>query len=207
MRVEKARPGARGIDCVTTLDAAACARLKAAGAEFCIRYVKDLRAMELEAILSSGLALMFVSHVRYPGWRPSSGMGHIDGMNLIFAMKALAIPTGATLWIDVEGVASDVPAQDVLDYTNMCGDMIVKGGYEPGLYNGFGTNLNGQQLYHGLKLGLYWKAYNAQWTPAVRGYCLLQEIPPDVMFAGVRVDHDVVQLDDLGDVPSWVVAD
>lgn len=203
--VQPARAGARGIDTDTRLDADACHQLRAAGLEFVVRYVRDLTRSELASIMGAGLACLGVSHVRYPGWRPTAGMGAIDGKNIVDAAKWAGLLPGTSLFCDVEGVAPDCSSTDVIVYVNAWHDAVLAGGYEPGLYVGAGSILSASQLYHAVKVTRYWRSGSHVNEPDVRGYCLIQQAPLDVMLEGVKVDHDVVQADKLGGLPSWTV--
>jgi hypothetical protein len=202
MIAEKARDGAQGIDCDTRLDAAACARLKAAGIDFVVRYLRDVPRTELDVILGADLAFMGAGHVRYPGWTPSSGMGLLDGINLANAGRALTLPAGVTLWCDVEGVSPAATASDVIAYVNAWCESITAGGFEPGLYVGYASLLTGRQLYHSISTRRYWKSGSQVPTPAERGYSMIQTTL-DAEFVELRVDRDVIKADGFGDVPTW----
>lgn len=206
MRVEKAFVGAKGIDCDTPLDASAARRLKAAGITFVVRYISDVKPSELDDILGADLAFMGVGHVRYTGWQPSPGMGAVDGLNIAHAARALHLPDGATFWCDVEDVADEASATDVIGYVNAWAASVSGAGGVPGLYVGFKSVLTAAQLYHALTVTRYWKSGSSVPTPVQRGFCMEQLTPLDVMFEGIKVDHDVVLGDVLGDVPTWVVA-
>ncbi len=205
LTVQTARAGARGIDCDTRLDDASCHRLKAAGIDFVVRYVRDVTRSEFASIMGAGLACMGVSHVRYAGWRPTAGMGAMDGKNIADAAQRCGFLPSTTIWCDVEGVAPDCSSTDVIVYANAWYDAVSATGLEPGIYVGAGSILTASQLFHALKFQRYWKSGSSVPEPDVRGFCLIQQSPLDVMFEGIQVDHDVVQADKLGDLPSWTV--
>lgn len=201
--VQRATPLARGFDTDTPLNAASAARLRAAGLDFVVRYLPDMRTTELNAILSAGLAVMGVSHVRMPGWSPNAGMGHVDGTNVAAAAQSAGLLSGTTLWCDIEGVSSSCSATDVIVYANAWTDAVATAGFEPGMYVGASSILSASQWYHAIKAARYWRSGSLVVEPETRGFCMIQESPLDVTVAGIQIDRDTVHADKLGDLPSW----
>jgi hypothetical protein len=202
-RVAPARVGARGIDCVTVLTLATATALRADGAEFAVRYLNALSSLEKGAILASGMAIQVVGgYSLRPGWSPSSGHGSSAGLDAVRLARALGLPAGLTVWYDLEGWVG--PSQNAVDDVNAWADVVVKAGYEPGLYVGYADRpLTPDQLW-GLAVVRYWHSCSIVPNVSRRGYCMIQEAPPNQVLAGVQVDRDRVQADLLGDVPHWL---
>ncbi len=82
------------------------------GYKFCLRYLSladqqspgDLSRQEAIDILNSGLALMPVQHVREQGWFANQVVGEQCGQNASANAQEPRVPTGVTVWCDLEGV-------------------------------------------------------------------------------------------------------
>lgn len=201
-----------GFDCNTKLDAELAKTLRDAGMRFAVRYVSrttpghtyDISRQERTAILSAGLALMIVQHVEAdgpPGWSPTPEKGTSYGQvaaNLAFES---GVTRGTSLFLDLEGVNTHVPASIVIEYCNNWHRAVVNGGYHPCLYVGWSSGLSGTQLYRNLRFDRYWGAYNLNEDeqPITRGLCMRQSLQKRV--AGVLLDPDVIMPDKLGGVP------
>ena len=213
-RVAKVPAGTRGFDAnsVTTAVAASFAK---AGYKFAVRYIRrdevhpnDLSALEIATLHNSGLAVMPVQHVESEDcWRPTDDKGRQYGANAVDACRRLHLPTGVSVWLDLEGVAPDVDAEQVIRYCNYWFGVVAAAGFSPGLYIGWSSRLTPQQLYDRLKFKCYWAAYNLNFDeyPAVRGVCMRQraakpgDTPTGVTF---EIDTDTVQPDAFGGTPS-----
>jgi hypothetical protein len=200
-----ATAGARGIDCNTVLTPATAAALKNSGIDFVIRYARDVQPGEFATIIDAGLAIMGCGHVRYPGWMPNAGMGSLDGQNIANAAQRSGFAVGTTLWCDVEGVSGVCSSLDVIVYANAWFDAIAAAGFQPGVYVGFQALLTASQWFHALKMTRYWKSGSDVPTPERRGFCNIQQAPLDVWLDGVLVDHDLIQADNFGDLPTWSI--
>lgn len=200
MNAVDARPGAWGVDLDTPLDAAACQRLRAAGASFAVRYLGDLTQAEAEIVTSSGLALMVVTHPR--GGPVDADYGKLDGQHAVQRAQAAGIPTGATVFLDLEAWTGDGAG-----YVNAWSAVVKAAGLIPGLYVGAAgaTPLTGPELY-ALASERYWRSISRVAVPEPCEFCLLQLRPGDVTLAGLLVDIDVVERDLEGRVPTWVVS-
>jgi hypothetical protein len=212
MMIQSALVGALGADTDTTLTAASAAALKRAGLEFVVRYISlgsespgDLSVAETKAILSSGLALMAVQHVREPGWLPSQALGAQDGSHAAGNAVAAGIPAGVSVWLDLEGVLSTSTPQGVIAYCNAWNAAVKSAGYSTGVYVGAACGLDGDALYNSLSFTAYWRSQSQVPNVTTRGYCMIQLYPSETV-AGVAVDYDVVQQDYLGGLPRWVVS-
>ncbi|HYH79916.1 MAG TPA: DUF1906 domain-containing protein [Longimicrobium sp.] len=209
-----ATPGAKGFDANVTISAGVAQAFVEAGYKFCIRYVgrtamagHDLTAGEAATILQSGLALMVVQHVEEPGWAPSGALGTEYGANAAAFTKAIGVPPGVNVWLDLEGVADGAATQDVTAYCDNWFAEVQAAGYVPGLYVGYGAGLGPQGLYD-LKFQHYWSAYNLNGDqyPAVRGVQMRQETGGGTVggLTTESYDDDFTQTDALGGNALWL---
>ena len=215
--VAPAQAGARGFDANTPLSDAAAKAFVQAGFSFCLRYVgrtemhsNDLTAQEAQRMLNAGLALMAVQHVLNPGWAPTQALGTEYGRNAAAFTKAIGFPPGVSVWLDLECVADNTAAADVVAYCNAWYDEVAAAGYVPGVYVGFAPGLSGQQLYSKLKFSSYWAAYNVDGVskPGPRGWQMVQSVGSGTI-GGITTeayDADVIHPDGQGGVPMWLEA-
>jgi hypothetical protein len=209
MTVKPANPG-QGFDTNIPLNAISAASFKAAGMSFCIRYFPlgpgnvtgCLTALELQILVSAGLAVMGVQHVNNPGWAPTAALGTTHGTYAGAYGKAIGYPPGGPIYCDLEEVAPGTVAQDVIDYVNRWAAAVSAAGYAPGLYCGWNIVLTAAQLYEDLQIKSYWKAYNYDNGVATRGFQIVQH--PQKTLDAVVYDPDTIQADELGDLPVWV---
>ncbi len=193
---------ALGFDCVTPMNPARASALKAAGMSFCLRYLGSVTAQELADILAAGLLFMPVTFSRAPGWIPTPGLGTSDGQQDVQHLKALGLPSGCTVWIDLEGCAGS--AQAVADWVNSRAQVIRSAGFDVGLYVGGGDVLNGQQLYSLAQIDRYWRSLSQDVpTPASCGFCMLQ-LWKTITLAGTEIDVDCIQYDYKDRLPMVV---
>jgi len=207
--VEDSPPSVPGFDSDTIITAAVAQQFYSGGYKFCLRYLslhaespKDLTTQEATDILNSGLALMPVQHVRKPGWSPSASLGQQDGQNAASNAQDVGFPAGVNVWCDLEGVGSSASPQDVIDYCQAWYTAVDSAGFVPGLYVGYGTLLDGQQLLD-VSFQHYWKSQSK--VPAIpgRGYQLIQFLP-SVTAYGIAVDLDITQTDAKGGQSQWL---
>lgn len=206
--------GARGIDCNTALTASTAQAVYDHGYSFVIRYVprvtaheSDLTATELAAIHATGLGLMVVQHVESEtSWVPSAAKGTIYGQTAGRTCAAIGLAFATTVWLDLEGVANDTPADVVIGYCNAWYDAVAAAGFLPGLYVGWHCGLNPTELYGRLRFSAYWSSYNLNRDeyPAVRGAMMRQRVakPDDIPVGiGFPIDVNLVTGDLLGAFP------
>lgn len=213
--VEQATPGLQGFDTATPLCLAEARTLRQDGFRFCVRYLSrttpqapsDLSLAEAKAILAGGLALMAVQHVLRAGWIPSARRGAQYGAAATANARQVGLPAGVTLWLDLEGVRKNVDGEEVIAYCNNWFERVAVGGYEPGLYVGAASGLDGDQLYWRLKTRHYWRSGSRVPDLPHRGYQLVQRITsaPDKVI-GIEIDRDVTYSDAFGGTASWLVA-
>jgi hypothetical protein len=211
--VEQSPSGVLGFDTDTGLSASTAQAFVENGFKFVIRYLSltqpeeegDLSAAEAEDILNSGLALMAVQHVPYPGWTPTESLGGEYGSAAAANAQALGLPGGMNIWLDLEGIADGTSSSDVIDYCNAWFAAVSGAGYVPGLYVGTDAILDRQQLYYDLSVEYYWQSGSEVPEVEVRGYCMVQTISDAFEIDGCIYDQDVIQADNLGNTPMWLI--
>jgi hypothetical protein len=206
-------PGLKGFDTNTALRANTARSFYERGYSFALRYVprvihhdNDITSEEVGIIRAAGLGLMIVQHVEPNAWTPTSEKGTAYGEMAASSCAVIGYPPGCTVWLDLEGVAANVPASDVIAYGNRWHDTVRAHGYQPGIYVGWHCGLTPDQLYWRLKFRAYWSAYNldANEFPRVRGVQMRQrevrsgDVPLGV---GIAFDVNLVTGDALGGFP------
>lgn len=194
-----------GVDCITTLDAVRCKGLVGAGMRFACRYLGSLTVAERDVILASGMGISPVTYGRTSWDGLSSGAGIVDGGVDLAHLTDAGIPSGATVWIDLEGVPSSTSAADVEAWVDARSYRLKKAGYDVGLYIGAAPGLSGDQAYSLPNVDRYWRSLSRVPEPTC-GFSLLQ-LFPTTMIAGTSVDVDCVQQDWHGRLPIMVWAD
>jgi hypothetical protein len=210
MIVQQAYVGALGCDTDTRLSVDTARALCDNGLAFVLRYLSlgtespgDLTTDETQAILTGGLALMAVQHVRMPGWLPNGPLGVQDGSHAASNAVSAGLPAGVSIWLDLEGVASMAVKSDVVAYCNAWDTAVRHAGYSTGLYVGAGQPLDEAALYS-LQVSRYWRSQSQVPNVEHRGYCMIQLWPTETV-GGVSIDYDVIQSDYKGGLPRWVV--
>jgi len=211
MRVAEVPLGTLLVDTTQRLTRQNCAALKAAGIKGVIRYLPELTSEEILDIFAEGLGLMLVAHVRYPGWQPSMALGAADAERVGRRARELAIPMGAMVWCDLEGMGGT--DKDAIAYSNSWVTMLRTFHYEAGAYVGAGVPLTGEQLFKKLLFIAYWKSLSLVPMVESRGYRMYQLTPAHedlargaTFIAGVPVDVNVTQFDHKGSPPTWILA-
>ena len=217
--VTSATPGAQGFDSDTALDAGTANQLYGTGFRFGIRYLSrttpqhagDLSPAEVQIILAAGLAIMPVQHVSARGWVPSASLGQQYGSAAAANAAQCGFPSGVSVWLDLEMVASYATAADTIAYVNAWAGAVEAAGFDPGLYIGAlwsgvsngEVNLTGDDLYWRLRVTRYWKSMST--VPAIpyRGYCIIQAQAPSPV-DGIAIDRNVVMADGFGGLPNWL---
>lgn len=210
-----ARDGVRGFDTAETVTPNAIAAFRSHGYRFCIRYLRRdkphasaLSAQEAKHLLLAGIGLMLVQYVESDtAWIPGAVKGTRNGGVASTEAAKLGVPSGVTVWCDLEGVKPGTPAQKVIDYCNHWHAAVGAAGYVPGLYVGYHAGLGPNQLYRALRFTHYWAAYNlnSDQYPAVRGVQMKQsrrrqtDSVPD---SGIDFQVDRIGTDALGSRPT-----
>lgn len=203
--------GTIGFDTATKITNDLAAHFASIGYTFVIRYLpicqvpnpNDLDKTEVQAILSSGLSLMAVQHVRTPGWIPNGAMGTEDGKNAVYNANNAGLIAGVTIWLDLEGINNSTSHQSVIDYCKYWYNEVKSANYLPGLYVGDGCILDPDELYD-LPFTRYWKSISDVPIVATRGYCMTQSLYSYPVF-GISIDRDIVNRDNLSGLPTMMV--
>jgi hypothetical protein len=216
MKVEEAPVGSRVVDSLpfsmggTATQALA---LKASGVDGVVGYLGAMNPTRLKYILDAGL-----------GYMPVTKAGeYMDGAaDEIAQLKALGIPPGTTVWLDLEGKFAWDMGKTQEGMTKLMGLMIswardiAAAGWMPGLYVGAPQPCSSKQLY-AMPFVRYWWGLGkpTDITGALVypdcGWCMIQQWHGQtngMMWrnSGVFVDTNGVQKDHKGRLPMWVVA-
>jgi hypothetical protein len=200
MKTEPARVGARGTDSVQAIDIVHAGALKKLGYDFCVRYLGSTTPAELACILSAGLAFMPVTYAS----------AH-DPKAAVSACKMLGLPTGASVWYDLEGPAvfAADPAATIARLNDFA-KTLLSAGFAPMIYVGSPQPLTSEELWKLAFVG-YWHGagsvrdrHGALAEPAC-GWMMAQSNRSH-WASGVWVDSDLVTADYRGRVPAWVSA-
>jgi hypothetical protein len=138
---------------------------------------------------------MAVQHVENEeSWTPTIDKGRLYGATAAGQAQGCGLAQGTTIWLDLEGVDTYVPAEEIISYCNHWHDKVAAAGYQPGIYVGWHCGLSPEQLYKRLRFTRYWGAYNlnVDQYPAVRAICLKQRAAKaDDVPEGFSRDFDV----------------
>jgi hypothetical protein len=213
--LQRAPAGAQGFDTDTALTAETAQAFADAGFRFAVRYLSrqtpqaahDLGTAEAQAILEAGLALMAVQHCAPSGWAPTEALGKQYGQAAVANAQQVGLPAGLCLWLDLEGAADGTAASDVIAYANAWFGAVAEAGFVPGVYVGAGCGLSAAELGSDLQCGLFWRS-GSDSAPSVDGigFCMVQTIDAGAAISGMAYDSDVVQADEQGKTPVWLVA-
>jgi hypothetical protein len=217
MRVEVVPVGSRIVDSLPFSQSGTEAQaraLKATGVDGLVGYLGAMTATRLRYVLDAGLAFMPVTF---------AGEYKDGAADEIAQLRALGIPAGTTVWLDLEGLdpwnMGQTPSglAQLTTLINTWARDIKGGGWMPGLYVGSPQPLTGEELY-ALGVVRYWLGIGRCVDRSGRdayprcGWCMRQDWhgQSNGMIwrnTGVLVDTNSVQCDHLGRLPSWVVGD
>lgn len=216
MRVETAFPGARVVDSLpfsqSGTAAQACA-LRASGVEGFVGYLGAMNAARLGHVLGAGLAFMPVTF---------AGEYKDGAADELAQLRALGIPAGATVWLDLEGVDAwemgKTPAGKAAlrGLVEGWGAAISGAKYIAGLYVGAPQPFTGGELFSLRGITRYWlgqgRCVGSDGLDAYPkcGWCMRQDWHNTGTGyywkdTGVFVDTNAIQADHFGRLPSWVV--
>jgi hypothetical protein len=199
MQTGLAYVGARCTDSVALITAEGAVALRKAGIDGCGQYLGSVTAEGIQGILAAGL-----------GFFPITYADRFNGPTTVAQLQLLNLPSGCTVWLDIESIGSGVPVQTLIQQINLWAVAVLNAGYMPGLYVGPGCLLTSLELYQ-LKVVRYWHSMskiidrNGQLAEPACGYCMYQLFPTQTV-SGVNVDLNFVQQDWQGRLPVWVVA-
>lgn len=216
MRTGSLPAGSKGFDCNCPVSLRQAQGFVNHKYKFAMRYIprltshpNDLTLGELVLLLQAGLAVGPVQHVASEtAWSPTPGLGVQYGQGAVLACQRLGVPTGVTVWCDLEGVLWGTPAPSIISYVNSWALALEGAGFLPGLYVGWHNLLTPLQLYH-LRVKAYWGAYNLNrdQEPAVRSLQMkqLSAKPEDMFPTCPDIDVDIVKTDLLGGTPTFML--
>lgn len=199
MIAKLAAHGARGVDALTVLTAAQAAALKANGVDFAVQYLGAATAASALAVASVGL-----------GFMPVTFADRFDVPSALTELRSLSLPQGVTVWIDLEGIGTDLPPGQLLGRVAGLATALEQNGYQPGLYYGANGSLTSDEIWQ-LPTVRYWKGMsrlrdrNGVPVEPQCGWCMTQ-LYPSVTRCGVLVDLDFIGQDFLGRLPTWAIA-
>jgi hypothetical protein len=219
VRVVQAFPGARVVDSLAFSQGGTLAQakaLKASGVEGFVGYLGAMNAARLGYVLEAGLSFQPVTF---------AGEYKDGAADEIAQLKALGIPRGASVWLDLEGLGAwNTPVGELARLINAWAVDVASAGWMPTLYVGAPQPFDGAQLY-GLRVVRYWlgqgRCVGRDGLDAYPkcGWCMRQDWHnnPDLARynlkggmlwkdTGVFVDTSAIQADHMGRLPSWVVA-
>lgn len=147
---------------------------------------------------------MAVQHVAGAPWKPTKEKGTTYGTRAVEHARAIGLPAGVNVFLDLEGVSSAVSAEVVIDYCNAWFKEVANAGYVPGIYVGANCGLTADQLYWRLRTQHYWKSGSDVPPIPERGYCMVQRIMPGDVVGGVEIDRNVTRADAFGNTPLWL---
>jgi hypothetical protein len=210
MIVHPAFVGARGIDSEPFSRAGTFEQAQAireAGAEFFLGYLGAMTPERLQHVLMAGLAFMPVTYAN-----------RFNGAQAVAQCMNLGLPTGCTVWLDVENVwpskindhVAVMTIAELVTAINSWADAITRGGYQPGGYFGSPQPLTSEELYR-LRVVRYLDAMSeerdryGQLARPKCGFCMTQ-VSPSRDWGGVWSDVDFIGEDFQRRLPNWVQA-
>ncbi len=183
--------------------AAQAKALKAAGVSALAGYLGAMNAVRLGYLLAAGLAYVPVTF---------AGEYNDGPADEIAQLKALGVPGGTTVFLDLEGKAAH--DSDPVALAAKIDDWAMKiaaAGYIPGLYVGVPQPFTSQELWS-LKVQRYWRGQgsvrdrnNALAEPSGCGWCMTQMWPSHTR-GDTWVDSNMVGHDYRGRALTWAAA-
>lgn len=174
--------------------------LSAAGVKCLVGYLGAINATRIGYLHAAGIAFLPVTFGTAPD--------HYDGPTAAARCKALGLPAGCSVFLDVEGMAAwNTPEPDLMKRCIAWRDAVRAAGYSPCLYVGVPEPLSSAEL-DALGFDLYWHGQgnivDHRGHPAAPscGWSMNQHWP-SVTIAGVLVDTNDVAPDQLGRLPVW----
>lgn len=133
--------------------------------------------------------------------------GHYDGPAAVAQAKALGLPSGTSVFLDVEGdTAMGLADGELIGKINGWADAVAGAAYLPGLYVGVPQPLTSAALY-GTRVVRYWRGQGSirdrsgALAEPTCGWCMTQMWPSQTC-GGILVDWNIVGQDYHGRVPS-----
>jgi len=178
-------------------------KLQLLGVKCMVGYLGAMNRTRLQFILDQGMGFMPVTF---------AGEYEDGSSDELAQLKALGIPPGVTVWLDLEGMKAwkDDPVQ-LIAKLNAWSAPIAAAGYVAGLYCGVPQPLTSKELGDLPQFTRYWAGQGRQvdrfgnLSEPTPGYCMRQFFP-SVTWAGVLVDANMVGADYKGRFPTAVFA-
>jgi len=177
--------------------------LKLTGVDAVAGYLGVINAARVAHILDAGMAYVPVTLAGE----------YADGPNdEIAQLKALGIPLGVTVFLDLEGMkAFRTDPVALIGKINEWALAVAVAGYVPGLYVGVPQPLTSDELW-ALKVQRYWRGQgsirdrnNALAEPTGCGWCMTQMFPSYTR-GNTWVDANMIGADYKGRMPTWCVS-
>lgn len=221
MKSAQAFVGARGVDSLPFSQGGTAAQAKAlkeSGIDFFVGYLGAMTPARLSAVLDAGLAFMPVTF---------AGEYKDGGADEVAQLKALGLPKGTSVWLDLEGLeAWKMDPGALMRLINDWAAPIAANGWLPCLYVGAPQPLTSAELFS-LRVYRYWWGLgrcvdrtgalafpsptdrNGKLTEPSCGWCMIQNFhgqKSGMMWkdTGVFVDTNIIQCDYRGRLPVWV---
>lgn len=201
MKVVPIPPNVLGVDCLNPLSPYECRALCNLGYKFREGYLDALTRQEIQGQLAAGLPLVLYTYAN-----------QLDPEHILLRCKALDIPQGAHIVLDVESVKIEAAA--LIDRVNACGERLRSQTLLPCMYFGIEALLTSAEL-SGLAVYRYHQGasrcrdrFGIAQDPA-RGCALIQGRPVDFAIdsiPGKIFDADFHRLDYEDDAVSALVA-
>lgn len=215
MRSEQAFVGARVVDSLPFSlggTAAQARALRASGIDGLVGYLGHMTSARLADVLAAGLTYMPVT---------IAGEYEDGAADEIAQLRALGVPAGVTVWLDLEGTPTlrQDPAALARKVDSWAVD-VAGAGYQPGLYLGVPQPLTSDELWR-LRVVRYWQGmgsirdrHGALAEPTGCGWCMRQLWhggrdgggqwwPSSTAPERVFVDVNAVCADFRGRLPTW----
>jgi hypothetical protein len=210
-------PVCLAVDLLEPLTPSAITAIKSVGARVAFRYANNLRLSELVMATDAGLGIGIVGESRPPGWNPTQATGQQDANVFLDRVHGvLALPTGLTLFDDIETPNSAADSNDLIAHVDNCSLALAQAGDIPGVYVGADALLSSYEWGVRPNIHAYWKAASLivdrngfLVEPQPRGWQIIQALPLDMELsaAGPQVDIDLIQQDRRGSSPKVVWAE
>lgn len=204
-RIETVKVGSVVVDSLPFSQAGTLSQaqaLRSRGATALVGYLGFMNTSRLAAVLASGMGFIPVT---------LAGEYNDGPQDELSQLKNLGIPAGATVFLDLEGMAAwKADPVALIGKINAWAEDIIAAGYIAGLYAGVPQPLTSEELWK-LKTSRYWKGQGRQVDrtgalaePTGCGWCMYQMFPSFHM-GGVWVDANMVGADYKGRTPTMVV--
>lgn len=179
------------------------AALAAEGVKAIIGYLGALNAARVGFAIDAGMQVGLVTF--------GTTVEHFSGGAAVAQAKALGYPPGATIFLDMEGLAifhTDV--HTLANAVDTWGEIVHDNGFNDGLYGGVPQPFTGPELY-ARHQSVYWHGqgqvrdrYNNFADPEC-GWSMVQKYP-SLLRGGIKVDDNTIKADNLGRLPFFAAA-